>query len=1107
MKISPLFLKAALCAAAWCAPLQAALDYDTLEIRVLRVEFKEESPDNSLTTGLGSFNTDSDTASANYSLDPQGSRGSASYWQNHLGFAAQYYRALSGGKLVVSYDVYPKAQNSYRLSKYIIDYNRTARKKDEKLAAYNLARTQDYLSFVSDALAKAATTDNPFEGAPVPGSRRKRAYLIAHAGSSRLLDGGSLGSSGSDTPGDFLDMFVDSTDWKDLKGLSDYAGYTSGFPTGSDTVRQVMVVSETASQDGLNWGINGILVNQIGRQLGMPHTFDIVKGISRLGYFDMMDLAGYNAGNGFLPPLPSAWLRAYMGWTPVKEVRPGPDGTVTVDIAAAGSGLGTEIVKVPITANEYLLIENRQRSLRPDGKVTVTLDNDRTLSLPADSIYTLFADSICTNGSCKANSKKAKGQLLSTDAPDATLPASGIAVWHVNDWYLKGALPYAAVNFWGGDTLRDHQYGIALQEADGVLTLGKAFTNALGQAAYDYGSGADLLPHQRYTDSTTGQLVSELKASGYGNTGSTFGGYSDISVSVAKPADAVLERTANSFMGDSVRTWRSLSMPVTIRWGTSAIANSSWPRALAGQALPRGMAFAQVSGRKEPVVAISALDGTLQLFDPRGNAACDPDTLVALPSTTGASDSSGLCRASRAQGLPLGLASSQEYLLSLHAGQGLYATRLFADDSAVTWTRDSLVARSALAGPLLQDSLVWFADSSSLRSLGFSPTLVAKSTSPWPNGFIPQELSLCGDVDKDQVNDIAAVGTNGLVAVRRSSDGAMLLRSAGSASDGRFRIACSDFNRDGRPDAFVLGDKGHGWFLDVQEDRLLSPMRAYQRGQSPAGASASEHSAPALADLNQDGYPEAVFLGYNLLYAVDSSGVPLQGFPVSLAKGEALYSFLSDPLVLDAQGDGVLDILVPANNGNVLAISASAKLLSNGWPLAAGTFAYGDTLYPLSVFVAPLDSLAGNELVALHRSAAQAFSLSLAKTSASGWSLPGNGNARTNWLDPALLAKTTAAAANESIGEFFLFPNPVRHGKASARFRLGAAARSATLELFDITGLAVYKKQLDAPGMGANQMDNLDLSALGSDVYSARLTVKFHSGKQKQSWDRVGVVR
>ena len=84
----------------------------------------------------------------------------------------------------------------------------------------------------------------------------------------------------------------------------------------------------------------------------------------------------------------------------------------------------------------------------------------------------MFQDSICTSsGKCSVNKKRQKGIVLSLSSYDAGLPASGIAVWKVNDWYLKQALPFGVVNYWGGDTLRDHQFGIQLVESDGVLSI------------------------------------------------------------------------------------------------------------------------------------------------------------------------------------------------------------------------------------------------------------------------------------------------------------------------------------------------------------------------------------------------------------------------------------------------------------------------------------------------------------------------------------------------------------------------------------------------------------------------------------------------------------
>ncbi len=1075
---------------------------DTLEIHLLKVEFQYENPDNSLTTGRGYFDSDPDTASANYSLDPQGTRASADYWNKHLQFAADYYRRASGGKLTIVYDVFPHNQRSYVVGKHIIDYNRTAKRDGEKTAEYNEARVRDYMGFVSDALRAAlADNDSPFANAPTTGSR-KRVYMVAHAGASRLVDGGSLGTNGADTPGDFLDFFVDSGDWKTLTADSDRKADSLGVVVGADTIKQVMVVSETASQDGLNWGINGIMVNQIGSQIGMPITYDLVKGISRLGYFDVMDFAGYNAGNGFFPILPSAWLRAYMGWATVREVRPG-SAMQSYDLPAAGLGQSPELLKVPLTANEYLLIENRQRSLLADGKVEITLDG-KTISLPADSLATLFLDSICTSGSCKVNSKKAKGVVLANNSPDAALPGSGLAVWHVNDWYLKERLPLGVVNYWEGDTLRDHQFGIALVESDGVLSIGKKFTNALGQAAYDYGSGADLIPHQRYTASANGKLVTSIEASGYGNTATTWGSYSGLRIVTEVPATATLEKNANGFSGDSVRNWRSLSLPVRVVWGDVSMPNGLWPRALEGKALPRSAVFAQVAGKTEPVLVQVSATGQMQWFGPRGDTACVADTAIADNALL-SGNSQRLCRAGAPLGSLVGVAAQGAHVVSVHA-TGVFATHLFPDDALSSWTRESVVTPQAPSvAPLIADSLVWWGDASYLRSASFAGMLALRDSLAWPLGFVPQELAVCGDLDNDGHNDLVIAGAQGRVAVLRSAQNTLGLLKSAQGGDAVSRIVCSDFNRDGAPDAFVIGSAGFGQLLDVRNDRLLAPARRYKRGMG-SGASMAEVSAPIATDLDNDGYPEVVFLGYNSVLAIDSSGVPLSGFPVRLSRGEALEAFGSDPLAIDIDGDGKQEILVPGNGGAVYAVNSQGKLQSGVWPLAAGTFAYTSVPDYLSVYALEADSVAGPELYALHRQGAQGFSLASAKILAGSWALPGNGNARSNYLDPAALTAPVQSVAQSSIDEFFIFPNPVRHGKASARFRLGNAATLASVEFFDINGLPVWRKSIASPGMGANQVD-LDLTQLGSDVYSVRLTVQFVDGKRVNKFDRVGVVR
>jgi hypothetical protein len=243
------------------------------------------------------------------------------------------------------------------------------------------------------------------------------------------------------------------------------------------------------------------------------------------------------------------------------------------------------------------------------------------------------------------------------------------------------------------------------------------------------------------------------------------------------------------------------------------------------------------------------------------------------------------------------------------------------------------------------------------------------------------------------------------------------------------------------------------------------------------------------ADISGDGSLDSIYLGNNRLQAVDSNGVPLPNFPVLLSNGEPFADFHSKPLALDIDGDGLPEILAPANNGLLLAVNNKGKLLRDEFPLAAGTFVYEDTItkikFPMHLYkYASGDSIF---LFARHRGNVSAFYLPLAKEPELG--------------QPALQAQ------RDEISEFFIFPNPIRAGRAAMRFRTLAPASEAALDIFDITGMRVFSKKFANVNYGSNQIEGLDFSKLGSDVYSARLSIKFASGKNVAKWVRIAVIR
>ena len=1110
---------------------------DTLEVFVLLVDFKEEKPDNSLTTGNGKFNSDT---KATYKLDPSGARANANYWLRHFDFVNAYYKAASGGKLAVKARVFPE-NTLYTLDKPIMGYNRTGKSKGEKTAEYDEDRSRLYLNFIYDAVTKAHTSDeSPFKVPLSKNPNTKRVYMIAHAGASRLVDGGSMGTRNADTPGDFLDIFVDRDAWMYLmpdsaknKNVVPVMGVGESGDTVvtalalkggvTDTLRSIMVVSETASQDSLNWGINGIMVNQIGRELGLPNTYDVVKGISRLGYFDMMDFAGYNAGNGFLPSLPAAWDRLYMGWSKVKEVRPTAGHPVTVEVAAAGSGLGTEIVKVPLSASEYLLIENRQRSWNKDGTVSVNYARDagaetevETKTVPADSIHLLFEDEVCVKGKCKPNGKQLSGFILAPSSFDAGLPASGIAVWKVNEWYLRETLQYGIANFWGGDTLRDHQFGIALVESDGILSIGKSFKNALGEDTYDYGSGTDLMPHLRIPAKDSKQKFDTVKTiwpTGYANTMTTQGGYTGIKITVNVPKEFRKEKTSNAFMGDSVVNFAAPIISVTISVDDGSIEGSKFPRNVGLASAVRGAVFVEDPEHEgEKLLVVGAADGTLQVFNALGDTLFVADTAVTQKSLTRdkADKEVPLYRVGPSNGKLVGMASDGKNVYSLHKNK-LVKTRFVGGIPM----QDEFAVDSATAGPMIHDGKIWLADRNGV-------TVVDAATLKKPTAPSNPGISI-SDSQSQPVyfTDMAVCGKMNAYAL---SDGNLFVDVGGGKKlEGKkgesFRIACADLDRDGSVEAVAVGSRGTvaAVSVGVKGGPKTLWTKPYKRGAAGTSGLKDETSGIAIGDVNNDGYPEVVFLGDNLVYALDRSGLPIAGFPVKISRGSPIYGFFSDPVLVDVTGDDVPEILVPSSDGLVYAYTGKGKQVTDGFPLAAGSFEYLDstgTLQPMSIFVTNAVSgkkSAGPELYALHRNNLAAFRLRKASANAdvspAAWLLPAGGNERRGFFDASKLREPEKKTVKDEITEFFMFPNPVKGGIAKARFEIGAPAKNATLEVYDITGYCVFQAKMDAPTQGRNQFESLDLKKLGSDVYTARLKVKFESGKTKQKLYRIGVIR
>lgn len=1110
---------------------------DTLEVHVLLVQFKKETPDVATTTGDGTFGSDKKFT---YALEPAENRlkQPLQHFRNIFEFQKNYWSDVSHGRIVLEFRMFPTGDSAfYTLDRPMGWYSPAQKGEGETQKSFDSTRTSRLLEFVSDAARKGAKDANgPFATAPTASPTRHRAYLLLHAGANPFADGGRSGASNANTPSDISDFYVEDSSFQYLRDrarvvdtthLKDSFGIVLHKP-GADTLKKVLMLSETASQDGLNWGIHGLLANQIGRFIGLPDTYDWVRGYNMMGRWCGMDFGGYLLnGSGFLPVRPSAWLRLYMGWaTPVVAT---PSGARKFRLPPVGPTSDSVLV-IPLDDGEYLLVENRQKA-DADGKVRLrvgALDGSpSTVEVDADSVEHLFLDSL--NG--KPNPRRLKGYVLGAGA-DAGIPTSGLVTWRVDEWLLRSSLAYGGPNVWLGESMRDRYRGITLVEADGIPTLGVAFTNAASQTSFDYGSGSDLLPHAQKTSSGR-DTVTAIGPLAYASTKNLADGRSLVTMRSAWPSGAHAEASASAPSGDSVWTpGGDVSLPLTLDWGPYRDTLANFPVRLPpswdGLSLlpgPVAGSFWNIDTSGRPQLfhfdASPAFAGSDTLLVPRAfdsvrtnvPSRYSKDSLELPVQVVGAPF-----------GRPLGTALLGDTLVvrtatALHQRWLVDGVPSHGGDSARTAT-ESHPGRF-VAGPVAISGRAWVADADSL--FGFAPGKPAHAIAiPFaPHGLAEFHLgdhpgiALVGDSARLAFADIVTD------SVRKTAI------SLDPVPGETFHVAVADFDRDGADDAFALGSRGSALVAGPSGIRSGWPRR-FDRGQDGA----PETSAPALGDIDGDGHPEAVFTGNDRVYAVGGTGIPLAKWPVRISRTEPVglatasrrwpAGFIgSSPLLCDLDGDGTSEVLVGLPDARIAALSASGAFFEGAleggtsgtgkspsygqsrWPLAAGGRVGDSTRSPVLhiALVAAHGSEPPRLLSVSSLSTVDGFRLAGAKPS---WSWPGADARRSARLADSLLGAVPDGA--KAVSAFHIFPSPVRNKAGTFRWDLGRDARRVTLTVFDQTGFAVLSRTDLPTGRGPR---DLPLSGLmwGTGVYAARLEVEWAEGGSSESWTRFGVLR
>lgn len=448
-----------------------------LHIVAVMVEFQPE--ENPYTSGNGTFQENGLPYLKDPSITIDPLPHNQSYFEARLEFVKNYFERMSNSSLQISYQVIPQIQ---RVSGTLADYSPTGR--DPDLSSMAALASEVWLS-AGDHLAGEISEPNTDH----------RMYVIFHAGVGRDIE--LTGTTLKRTPQDLPSLYLDREAFREL--LQDPS--FSGFPAGDSNtlIDNTVILPRTLSREGedlsgkpyvLQLSANGLATALTGRYLGLPDLFHTETGHSGIGRFGLMDGAAMFSYRGLFPPEMSAWEKIYAGWADAFTLPLPSDQEVM--LPAASLRQPDSFLKIPVSGDEYFLVENRHRDPDRNG-VTLTIQRpDGTLAeqtFTNDDISFTYQESgfedLLEPGVVTAVSNYDFSLPGGKESSDGRILNGGILIWHVDEAVVRDKLGRTGIN---ND---ENHRAITLMEADGAQDIGRPaeaglFQNEINGSPYDF---------------------------------------------------------------------------------------------------------------------------------------------------------------------------------------------------------------------------------------------------------------------------------------------------------------------------------------------------------------------------------------------------------------------------------------------------------------------------------------------------------------------------------------------------------------------------------------------------------------------------------------------
>lgn len=1016
---------------------------DTIHLLAVRVQFQPDN-DNG-TTGNGRFVV---SATGDSSLDapPHDAR----YFRDHLTFLENYYRKVSRGKIVLRTTLLDSVVS---LGSVMSAYSPPKNGPNSSVA--DLARDTwhvvDSLRLVGDF-------------------SRYHCFAVFHAGVGRDID--LVGTLGYDpAPRDIPSLYFGLNGFRQVYG----PGYR-GIPVqnGSFFITNSLVLPETENRSlpgvggdvPLQLGINGLLCSSFGNFLGLPDLFDTKTGRSGIGRFGLMDGQAIFSFAGLFPPEPSAWEKYWLGW--IQPISVGA-GTTTLSLPAIGFGTvdplrADTVYRVPISASEYFLVENRNRDPQKNGqRITFSLGGAvRQFSFRYD-----------TSGFNAFDVSRAKGVVTDVEDFDWSLPGGldadgtffdgGVLIWHIEETVINANIAEDAVN------ADPNHRGVDVEEADGSQDIGQQY------AQFTAGSGSEEGTALDFWFQGNGSPVNknEFSSTTFPNSNSYSGANSHVAIrnfSLRSP-----RMTADAMVGDQTVTplpgfpkllgsaiyANALTMADLNGDGVPDILTTTSGRTLTQRGIPvqvpfpgRGKLYAwDIAG--QPVIPAFAKSGLFAVAD-RDSAFFNraPVAVPRGPSVT------PLLVASEGFGSTFKDGRLFGYSIADANGDSLADVQFTQTHG---WQDMIAVGDSLIATTARYNGYFYRFDGTLLDSVAFPST----SWFPWVGLFARPDAF------------VLPAGPGGVLLTSRSPQGGTT-RPDVSVLPGSYLSSAPGTGTFGKGAGRVNGVA----ILDPFYRRLhLLDSTLQELPGYPIDLKENfSHDEVAIADFDGDGSADIILFEGQKILAYNAAGALLDRFPITVMTAGVLSS---NPIVGDVDGDGVPEIVGATIEGLVFAYRRDGTQ-APGFPIQGGTGTSS-----VGVFAAPTGPSQAS--IVLVQTGELDGSVSAWKTGSAHLPISADAypwpqyqhDAQHTGLLPPTGKGTPLADGFFSKGRAYNWPNPVYEGKTFIRYYVKDNA-SVSIKIFDLAGNLV----IQFPGPGVGGLDNevaWDVSGIQSGIYFAHI--------------------